>query len=110
MPLQPTIHGTRYMVSAGHFLATQAGFDILEAGGNAVDAGVAAGMALGIVHSDMVQFAGVAALAPVLVPDPLPRLDRLLRRRVANLLGVMQSAYIPKFVYKANRMSWMRVC
>ncbi len=62
MPLQPTIHGTRYMVSAGHFLATQAGFDILEAGGNAVDAGVAAGMALGIVHSDMVQFAGVAPI------------------------------------------------
>jgi len=29
---------------------------------------------------------------------------------VANLLGVMQSAYIPKIVYKANRMSWMRVC
>ncbi len=62
MPLQPTIHGTRYMVSAGHFLATQAGFDILEAGGNAVDAGVAGGLALGIVHSDMVQFAGVAPI------------------------------------------------
>ncbi len=62
MPLQPPINGTRYMVSAGHFLATQAGFDILEAGGNAVDAGVAAGMALGIVHSDMVQFSGVAPI------------------------------------------------
>lgn len=62
MPLQPTIHGTRYMVSAGHFLATQAGFDILEAGGNAIDAGVAAGLALGVVHSDMVQFAGVAPI------------------------------------------------
>lgn len=62
MPLQPPIHGTRHMVSAGHFLATQAGFDILEAGGNAVDAGVASGMALGIVHSDMVQFAGVAPI------------------------------------------------
>ncbi len=62
MPLQPPINGTRYMVSAGHFLATQAGFDILEAGGNAVDAGVAAGMALGIVHSEMVQFAGVAPI------------------------------------------------
>jgi len=62
MPLQPTINGTRYMVSAGHFLATQAGFDILEAGGNAVDAGVAAGLALGVVHSDMVQFSGVAPI------------------------------------------------
>ncbi len=62
MPLQPKINGTRYMVSAGHFLATQAGFDILEAGGNAVDAGVAAGLALGVVHSDMVQFSGVAPI------------------------------------------------
>jgi len=62
MPLQPTINGTRYMISAGHFLATQAGFNILEAGGNAVDAGVAAGLALGVVHSDMVQFSGVAPI------------------------------------------------
>jgi gamma-glutamyltranspeptidase/glutathione hydrolase len=62
MPLQPTINATRYMVSAGHFLATQAGFDILEAGGNAIDAGVAAGLALGVVHSDMVQFSGVAPI------------------------------------------------
>ena len=62
MPLQPPVHGTRYMVSTGHILATQAGFNILEAGGNAVDAGVAAGMALGVVHSEMVQFAGVAPI------------------------------------------------
>ena len=62
MPLQPPVHGTRYMVSAGHILATQAGFDILEAGGNAIDAGVAAGITLGVVHSDMVQFAGVAPI------------------------------------------------
>lgn len=62
MPLQPPINGTRYMISAGHFLATQAGFDVLEAGGNAVDAGVAAGLALGVVHSDMVQFSGVAPI------------------------------------------------
>ena len=61
-PMQPPIHGTHHMVSAGHHLATQAGYEILEAGGNAVDAGVAAGIALGIVHSDMVQFAGVAPI------------------------------------------------
>src|SRR6266542_89033 len=34
------------------------------AGGNAIDAGVAAGFTLGVVHPDMVSFAGVA---PVLV-------------------------------------------
>jgi len=62
MAMQPPIHGTHHMVSAGHHLAAEAGYEILEAGGNAVDAGVAAGIALGIVHSDMVQFAGVAPI------------------------------------------------
>ena len=62
MAMQPPIHATCHMVSAGHHLATQAGYEILEAGGNAVDAGVAAGIALGVVHSDMVQFAGVAPI------------------------------------------------
>ena len=62
MPYQPTMLGTRYMVSAGHYLATQAGYDILEAGGNAVDAGVAAGIALAVVQSDIVNVGGVAPM------------------------------------------------
>jgi gamma-glutamyltranspeptidase/glutathione hydrolase len=47
-------------VSAGHYLAAHAGFQILEAGGNAVDAGVAAGVAIGVLQTDKVNFAGVA--------------------------------------------------
>ena len=62
MPLQPMITGARHMISAGHYLATQAGHAVLEAGGNAVDAGVAAGIALGVVHSDQVQCSGVAPM------------------------------------------------
>jgi len=62
MPLQPMITGARHMISAGHYLATEAGHAILQAGGNAVDAGVAAGIALGVVHSDQVQFPGVAPI------------------------------------------------
>jgi gamma-glutamyltranspeptidase/glutathione hydrolase len=56
--------GRRWMVAAGHPLAAQAAARILEAGGNAIDAGVAAGFMLGVVHPDMVSFAGVA---PILV-------------------------------------------
>ena len=59
---RPTIRGTRHMVSAGHYLAAEAGFQILEAGGNAVDAGVAAGIALGVVQSEFVNVAGVAPI------------------------------------------------
>ena len=62
MPLQPMITGARHMISAGHYLATEAGHAVLEAGGNAVDAGVAAGIALGVVHSDQVQCSGVAPM------------------------------------------------
>ena len=60
--LRPPLLGTRHMVVAGHYLAAQAGFTILEAGGNAIDAGVAAGIALGVVHSDLVNVAGVAPI------------------------------------------------
>ena len=42
-----TIMGTRHVISAGHYLAAHAGFEILQAGGNAIDAGVAAGIAIG---------------------------------------------------------------
>ena len=62
MPLQPLITGARHMISAGHYLATEAGHAILQAGGNAIDAGVAAGIALGVLHSDQVQFSGVAPM------------------------------------------------
>ena len=56
--------GTRWAVAAGHSLASEAAARVLAAGGNAVDAGVAAGFCLGVVHPDMVSVAGVA---PILV-------------------------------------------
>jgi gamma-glutamyltranspeptidase/glutathione hydrolase len=59
---RPTVSGTRHAVSAGHYLAASAGFAILEAGGNAVDAGCAAGLALGVLQPDLVSVAGVAPI------------------------------------------------
>ncbi|WP_428491183.1 gamma-glutamyltransferase family protein [Rhodopila sp.] len=64
MTHRPTVYGTRHAVSAGHYLAAAAGFGVLEAGGNAIDAGVAAGIALGVLQPDLVNFAGVA---PILI-------------------------------------------
>jgi gamma-glutamyltranspeptidase/glutathione hydrolase len=49
-------------VAAGHHLAAEAAAGILRAGGNAVDAGVAGGIALSVVQSDYVNFGGVAPL------------------------------------------------
>ena len=59
---RPTIAVTRHAISAGHYLAATAGFAILEAGGNAIDAGCAAGIALGVLQSDLVDVAGVAPI------------------------------------------------
>ncbi|MET0829475.1 MAG: gamma-glutamyltransferase [Microbacterium sp.] len=58
----PTLYGTTHSVSSGHYLASSAAFALLEAGGNAVDAGCAAGIALAVLHADEVNFAGVAPI------------------------------------------------
>ena len=55
-----TIMGTRHVAAAGHYLAAHAAFEILEAGGNAIDAGVAAGIAIEVLQTDKVNFGGVA--------------------------------------------------
>ncbi len=41
-PCRPNVMATRHAAATGHYLATHAAFEVLEAGGNAVDAGVAA--------------------------------------------------------------------
>ena len=91
MAMQPPIHATHHMVSAGHHLATQAGYEILEAGGNAIDAGVAAGIALGVVHSEMVQFAGVAPIMIYLAEE-----DRVVT--ISGLGWWPRSASLDRFV------------
>ncbi|HEX6795289.1 MAG TPA: gamma-glutamyltransferase, partial [Casimicrobiaceae bacterium] len=60
--LRPMVTGTRHMAVAGHYGAAHAAFAILEAGGNAIDAGVAGGIALGVLQSDLVNVAGVAPI------------------------------------------------
>jgi len=57
---RPTVVGTHHAVATGHYLATCAAMRILDGGGNAVDAGVCAAMALAMLQPDMVSFAGVA--------------------------------------------------
>ena len=61
---RPLLRGTRHMAVAGHYLAAQAALQILESGGNAIDAGVAGGIALGVVQS---QYVNVAGVAPIMI-------------------------------------------
>ncbi len=63
---RPLIAGKTHMAATGHYLATAAAYRILEQGGNAADAGVAAGLALNVVLPQYTSFGGVA---PIMIHD-----------------------------------------
>jgi gamma-glutamyltranspeptidase/glutathione hydrolase len=66
---RPTVAGRHYMASTGHPLATAAAVRILEAGGNAIDAGVAAGLCLNVVQPEYTNLGGVAPIMLYRVDD-----------------------------------------
>ena len=59
---RPAVLGKRWMVSSSHYLASQAGAAIFQRGGNAIDAGVAAGIALNVLERHLTDFGGVAPI------------------------------------------------
>jgi gamma-glutamyltranspeptidase/glutathione hydrolase len=56
--------GTTHAVSTGHYLASATGMRVLENGGNAIDAGVAAGICLNVLLPEM---CGLGGVAPIMV-------------------------------------------
>jgi gamma-glutamyltranspeptidase/glutathione hydrolase len=64
---RPAVLGKRWMVSSSHYLASQAGARMFERGGNAIDAGVASGIALNVLERHLTDFGGVA---PIIVFRP----------------------------------------
>jgi gamma-glutamyltranspeptidase/glutathione hydrolase len=68
---RPVIRGFHGVVAAGHYVAAEIGMRILEAGGNAIDAGVASVFALTLLKP---QSAGIGGECPILIyhhsPDP----------------------------------------
>ena len=81
--MRPNVVGRNHAAAAGHYLATLAAMRVLDRGGNAVDAGVTASMALSVLQPDMVSF---ACVAPTLIY--MKELDR-----VVSLAGL---GYWPK--------------
>ena len=64
---RPVISGDRGVIAAGHYLAAEAGARIFDAGGNAIDAGVAAGFVLSLVKP---HHNGMGGEAPMLIATP----------------------------------------
>ena len=63
---RPLITGTTHAVSTSHYLATAAAYRILEEGGNATDAGIAAGIVINVALPQYTSFGGVA---PIIIHD-----------------------------------------
>ncbi len=61
---RPIVRGKRGVVTSGHYLATAAGFRIMEQGGNAIDAAAAMGFCLALLEP---QSNGIGGEVPTLV-------------------------------------------
>src|SRR5256886_16844676 len=59
---RPGVLGKRGMVSSSHYLASQAAAPVFARGGNAIDAGVASGIALNVLERHLTDFGGVAPI------------------------------------------------
>jgi gamma-glutamyltranspeptidase/glutathione hydrolase len=57
-PYRPATLATHGLVAAPHYLAAQAGLDLLKAGGNAVDAAIAANATLQVVYPQLLGLGG----------------------------------------------------
>ncbi|HZX02615.1 gamma-glutamyltransferase family protein [Kribbella sp.] len=70
---RPTLRGTFGMVSSTHWLASQSAMRILELGGNAFDAGAAAGFVLHVVEPHLNGPGGEVPAIIATAADPAPR-------------------------------------
>jgi gamma-glutamyltranspeptidase/glutathione hydrolase len=59
---RPAVQAREHAVAAGHPLAALAAQRVLDRGGNAADAGVAAGICIGVLLPDLVSLGGVAPI------------------------------------------------
>lgn len=81
---RPRVMGTRGVIASGHHLATQIGYEMFRANGNAFDAGIAAAMAAKALKMD---YAGWVGVGPLILYSP--RDDKVITRTGAGTLPAL---------------------
>jgi len=93
--------GNKGMVSSAHPIATQAGLDILDAGGNAFDAALATAAVLNVVEPAM---SGMGGYGTIVIYDAAKKQARFLNPSSRIPRGVDSDAYrAPTPNYRENR-------
>jgi gamma-glutamyltranspeptidase len=93
---RPTVHretAGHAAVSSAHHLATAAGIEILESGGNVIDAAVAISFALGVVEPDASGIGGYGEMVLYLQGMERPTVIEFLSR-VPESAGLNNAAYV----------------
>ncbi len=112
---RPEFLARKYAVSSSHYLATMTGLRMFALGGNAADAGVAAGIALNVLERHLTDFGGVA---PIMFFRPgMPRPEtiagvgcwprRLTLERYLERYGGDMPIGAPRYVTPAAPDAWL---
>ena len=93
----PQVRASHEMVGAGNNFEVEAGFRILEAGGNAVDAGVAATLAAAVTEEDHFSIGGEMPLLVKMAGQPVS---------VVSGVGVAPARATIEFYKSRKKESW----